>query len=87
MLLLAINLYYQSNRFDMKLIAVFTVVILVACNNEDGMQKSVQDTTQVYPTDSNLPADTDDHNKNIFDTVPLDAPPSTRPRDSTGHDR
>jgi hypothetical protein len=60
------------------------LTLLLACNSQPGKKAPVKDTTTlVYPTDSNVPLDTDDHNKpNMLDTIPLDAPPITRPGDT-----
>jgi len=62
------------------------MILLTACTGQPDKKKPqetiVADTSIVYPTGSNVPVDTDDHNKNIFDTVPLDGPPSSIPKDS-----
>ena len=58
----------------MKYWVVSIWILFSACSQSAQKSKDSKDTGLVYPTDSNLPSDTDDHNKNAVDSVPLDAP-------------
>ena len=57
----------------MKPVFLFLISVVLGCSNSSERKTPPEDTsTKVYPTDSNVPADTDDYNKNIPDSVPLD---------------
>ncbi|MFN2457073.1 MAG: hypothetical protein ABR502_02620 [Chitinophagaceae bacterium] len=66
----------------MKLIAL---IIVLSCTNVTTSKKPATDTnTIVFPTDSNIPADTDDHNKGDSSTIALDSAGATiQPEDTS----
>lgn len=53
------------------------VLVVVSCSTNKDKKKPVNTTdtaTIAYPTDSNTPADTNDHNKGVTSTISLDSP-------------
>lgn len=63
--------------FHAIVLMIFTAITITACTEKTAKQPNQKDsssTINVYPTDSNVPVDTDNHNVGNVSTVTLDSP-------------